>query len=186
MITTAKLTGKALLDYIQAHPQQNHTESCTGAGYLKELKDGSHGPAFTDYFEAILDARKENGEYESPKPGADWYNSLTEQDRELYDAIEDMCPEFTKYTSEQCQDFMDELSEFGITTAQQFNDAYFWQSDSHHPEADFVEYLVTELNCLELPPYLVIDWQKSWDRNYCCDFISFCFDGEVYFFHNNF
>jgi hypothetical protein len=118
--------------------------------------------------------------------GADWYDNLTEQDQELYDMIEDRCPEFSKYDAAKCQDFMDELSEYGITTAEQFEDAYFWQSDSFHPEADFVEYLVTEIDCLELPPYLVIDWQQSWDSNYCHDFISFCFDGEVYFFHNHF
>ena len=67
-----------------------------------------------------------------PMTGADWYDSLTEQDAELYDTIEDMCPEFIKYTAEQCQEFMDELSENGITTAEQFGDAYFWQTDSYH------------------------------------------------------
>ena len=118
--------------------------------------------------------------------GADWYESLTEQDAELYDAIEDMCPEFTKYTAEQCQEFMDELAEHGITTETQFNDAYFWQSDSYHAEAEFVEYIVTELDCVELPPFLVIDWQASWDRNYRHDFFTIEFNGETYFFHNNF
>ena len=50
----------------------------------------------------------------APITGADWYDNLTDQDREFYDMIEDRCPEFTKLDAKQCQEFMDELSEYGI------------------------------------------------------------------------
>ena len=117
-----------------------------------------------------------------------WYDTLTEQDQELYDKIDDLCPEFTNW-GELCREFMDELSEIGITTANQFEDAYWGQHSYAHDEShfgDFVEYIVTEVDCRELPEFLVIDWQASWYQNYRHDFSSIEFDGEVYFFHNHF
>ena len=100
--TIQKLTGQALLDYVHENPTLSKTQQCLNSGYLK-YQDGIGLPQFTDFYEAILDARNANGEYESPKQsGADWYDSLTDQDRELYDIIEEMCPEFTKLDAEQC------------------------------------------------------------------------------------
>lgn len=120
---------------------------------------------------------------------ASWYDSLTEQDQELYDMIEDRCPEFSKLNGRLCREFMDELSEYGVTTAEQFEDAFFTSFSYAHDEShfgEFVEYIVTEIMCQELPEFLVIDWQESWYRNYRHDFFTIEFDGEVYFFHNNF
>lgn len=120
---------------------------------------------------------------------ATWYDTLTEQDQELYDMIEELCPEFEKLDGAMCREFMDTLSEYGITTAQQFEDAYFTQFSYAHDEShygEFVEYIVTEIDCKDLPEFLVIDWQASWYRNYRHDFIDFEFDGEVYFFFANF
>ena len=185
---TKKLTGQELLDYVHANPLLTHTERCTAAGYLKDLDDGSQGCNFTEYFEAILDARKANGEYQQPvQSGGDWYDSLDDDARELYDAIEERCPEFQKLDAEQCQDFMDELSEHGITTAEQFSDAYSWQSDSYNPEREFAQYYAEEIACIsqDETSWLVIDWQATWDRNLCYDFFTIEFDGETYFFNNN-
>ena len=125
---------------------------------------------------------------DEPITGADWYDNLTDQDRELYDMIEDRCPEFTKLDAEQCQEFMDELSEHGITTAEQFEDAYFYQTDSWNAERDFAEYVTTEINCVDIPDYILnhIDWQSMWDCNLRFDFFTIEFDSETYFFNNNF
>jgi hypothetical protein len=126
----------------------------------------------------------------APITGADWYDNLTEQDQELYDMIEDMCPEFTKLDAEQCQEFMDELSEYGITTAEQFESAYLYQTDSHKAEAEFSEYLTTELkeHCFDIPDYVYnhIDWQSMWDCELRHDFFAIEFDSETYFFNSNF
>jgi len=105
----------------------------------------------------------------------------------LYDQIEDMCPEFTKFTTEQCDDFMNELDDIGITTAQQFEDAYYMQFDSYKAEAEFAEYVAMEVNCVNIPDDIRkhIDWQSMWDCELCYDFFTIEFDGETYFFHNN-
>ena len=128
----------------------------------------------------------------APITGADWYDNLTDQDRDLYDMIEDRCPEFTKLDAEQCQEFMDELSDLGITTAQQFEDAYYYQTDAYNAEADFAQYIAEEVECLAFMndagpgSWLVIDWQASWDTALSYDFSTIEFDGETYFFNNNF
>ena len=192
--TITKLTGQALLDYVQANPTLTHTERCTAAGYLKDLDDGSKGCSFVEFFEAILDARKANGEYQEPQQqsGADWYDNLTDQDRELYDMIEDRCPEFTKLDAEQCQEFMDELSEYGITTAEQFESAYYYQSTSYKAEVDFAQYYAEEIAGINqfadagMLSMIVIDWQATWDCNLRHDFFTIEFDGETYFFSSNF
>jgi len=186
---TEKLTGQALLDYVHENPLLNHTERCKGAGYFKKLEDGNISCNYIEFFEAVMDARKANGEYqEPPQSNADWYDNLTDQDRELYDQIEDMCPEFTKLTAEECQEFMDELSENGITTAEQFENAYYYQSDSYRAEREFAEYVVTEVNSLDVPSFVYnhIDWEAVWNHELSYDFFTIVFDGETYFFHNNF
>jgi len=190
--TITKLTGQALLDYVHANPMMTHTERCTGAGYLKDLENGSQGCAFTDYFQAILDARKENGEYDKVT-GRDWYEDvLDDEGRKLYDMIEDMCPEFSKLDAEQCQEFMDELSDYGITTADAFESAYFYQTDSWNAERDFAQYFAEEVMCLDVTndagmgSFLVIDWQATWDCNLSHDFFTIEFDGDTYFFNYNF
>jgi len=125
---------------------------------------------------------------DTPITGADWYDNLTEQDQELYNMIEDRCPEFTKLDADQCQEFIDELSDHGITTAEQFEDAYFYQTDSWNAESDFAQFYAYEINCInpEDLGYLVVDWQATWDSSLCYDFFTIEFDSETYFFNSNF
>ena len=123
--------------------------------------------------------------------GADWYDNLTEQDQALYDMIEDRCSEFSKLDADQCQEFMDELSDHGITTAEQFEDAYFYQTDSWNAEREFAQYYAEEIMCIDLNDagmnsFLVIDWQATWDCNLRHDFFTIEFDSETYFFCSNF
>lgn len=179
-----RLAGQELLAFVDSNQSMSRVELCQGAGYY---------PSFTDFYVAILDARNANGDYQEPQQsGADWYDSLTDQDRELYDMIEETCPEFEKLDAEECQQFMDELSELGITTAQQFQDAYYYQTDSWNAERDFAQFCAEEIACLDVTndagmgSFLVIDWQATWDCNLRYDFSTIEFDGETYFFNNNF
>ena len=186
--TINKLTGQELLDYVHANNTLSRVELCKGAGHLKDTVEGQ-GCDFISFYEAILDARKANGEYQEPvQSGADWYDSLTDQDRDLYDMIEETCPEFSNLDADQCQEFMDELSEHGITTAEQFHDAYYWQTDSWDAEREFAQYYAEEIVCIsqDETSWIVIDWQATWDRNLSYDFFTIEFDGETYFFNNNF
>ena len=198
--TINKLTGQALLDYVEANTAtKNRVELCRGAGYLKDTAEGQ-GCDYISFYEAILDAKNANGEYKIvtngdyyEMNGRDWYEDvLDDQGRELYDMIEDRCPEFSKLDAEQCQEFMDELSENGINNADDFESAYFYQTDSWNAERDFAQYYAEEIACLDVTndagmgSFLVIDWQATWDCNLRHDFFTIEFDGETYFFFSNF
>ena len=177
-----RLAGQELLDFIKGSASATKTEQCLRSGYIRE----SGSPAFTDWYVAILEAR---GIDSDTQPETDWYDSQSEQDQSLYDTIEEMCPEFEKLYGDQCTEFMDQLSDIGITTSEQFMDAYCYQLSSCHDEShfgEFVEYIVTEVNCQELPEFLCIDWMQSWYSNYRHDFSTIEFDGDTYFFHNHF
>ena len=116
-----------------------------------------------------------------------WFDSLDEDRQELYNHIQEYTSLFDDETApSDCDTFMDELSEYGINSAEDFESAYYWETDSFSYEADFVEYLTTELSEVELPPYLVIDYQASWDRNYRHDFFCITFGATTMFFSNNF
>lgn len=192
MTTTAiKLTGQSLLDYVNSNQLLNRVELCTGAGYY---------PNYTAFYEAILDARNANGEYTTPANseynmmnGRDWYEDvLDDQGRALYDMIENMCPEFSKLDANECQEFMDELSEHGINNADDFESAYCYQTDSWNAEREFAQHYAEEIACIDVTndagmgSFLVIDWQATWDCNLSYDFFTIEFDGETYFFSSNF
>ena len=198
--TIEKLTGQALLDYVESNTaQMTRTQLCYFCGYAPMI-DGVTKYKFTEFYEAILDARKENGEYKVvtngdyyEMNGRDWYEDvLDDQGRELYDAIEERCPEFTKLDAEQCQEFMDELSEHGITEGDQFRDAHYYQTDSWNAEREFAQYYAEEIACIDqftdagMLSMIVIDWQATWDCNLRHDFFTIEFDGETYFFSNYF
>jgi len=182
-----RLAGNELLDYVKATSELTHTQRCLGAGYIQATKyeDGTNKPAFTDFFEAIIDAKKANDEWFPPKKsGADWYDDLSNEQQELYDAIEDMCPEFTKFDAEQCQEFMDELNDLGITTSEQFESAYMYQTDAHNAEAEYAQHYCEEIACINDISFLVIDWQATYDYALRYDVNTIEFDGETYFFQN--
>lgn len=63
---TKQLTGSELLQYIKTNPTLSKTEQALGAGYIKdnngpEFTQG-RTPAFTDFYTALLEAKKEAGE----------------------------------------------------------------------------------------------------------------------------
>ena len=117
-----------------------------------------------------------------------WYEALERQDSKLIDEILERCGDFSDYTPEECREFMDELSELGITTASQFGDAMRYQTSSHNAGAEFAEQEATDYGCTTFidMPWVVIDWEASWERNLRHDYSTLEFKGVTYFFSNYF
>ena len=166
------------------NPTLTRVELCEGAGYERK---------FTAFYEAILDARNANGEYERialdgnyyDVNGMDWYEEmLNDTERELYDMIEDLCPEFTKLDASECQQFMDELEDIGITNADTFESAYVYQTDAYNAEAEYAQYVHEEMLCQDVPDMLVVDWQATYDYGLKYDTNVIEFDGTTYFFQH--
>jgi len=94
---------------------------------------------------------------------------FTEDQEELLDYIADYTANaFAEYfdEDEDEQRLIDELSDLGIETREQFEDRYEGHFDGWHPQADFAEQLMVD--CCDYirsdhPLYDYIDWQNVWD-----------------------
>ena len=185
--TVTRLIGQQLLDYIASNESSmSKTEQCLGSGYVTERGT----PAYTDFYTSILEARTAVKDTKREEL-VDWYDKLTDQDQDLYDAICERYEHMDRLDDNQVQEFMDELSEHGITTGDQFRDAHYYSTNSWDAEAEFAQHYAEEIMCCDLNvagmhSYLVIDWQATWDANLRHDFFTISFDGETFFFNAHF
>ena len=185
-----RLVGDELLAFIRGNESMTKQEQCNGAGYIKTLNDGSIGCNYTDFYMALLEAKgmDVSASDTDDKEYDDWHDSLEEQDKDLINEIQEMCGDFGLYTPEECREFMDELSDLGITTDSQFEDAFCHQTSSHNAGAEFAELQAVGYGCTTFidMPWVVIDWEASWERNLCHDYSTLEFKGVTYFFSNYF
>lgn len=54
---TQPLTGDDLLSYVAAHKDETKSDQAVGAGYVRTNSNGDEAPAFTAFYEALLDAK---------------------------------------------------------------------------------------------------------------------------------
>jgi len=115
------------------------------------------------------------------------YDDLSNDDKDLYDKITDMLGE--KWTHEETIEFMDELDEIGISSANDFEDAYEYTHDSYssYAEKEFAEYWCIEVMDARIPDIVLaaIDWQDVWDHNLRYDFNYIETVNGTFFFRNN-
>ena len=183
-------TGEDLLTFVNeanaSYERQgippNKADMARAAGYEKDGKI-----KWTDFYMALMEA-KGMPTSDDDKEYDDWHASLEEQDKELIDEIQERCGDFSLYTPEECREFMDELSSLGITTASQFEEAMRYQTSSPNAGAEFAEYEAEAYGCTTFidMPWVVIDWEASWERNLSNDYMTLEFKGVTYFFSNYF
>lgn len=110
---------------------------------------------------------------------------FTKEQEELLDYIADHNVEFAEYLDddESEQRLIDELSDIGVETREDFEDRYEGHFDSWNAEAEFTENLM--VGCCYIsedhPLYNFIDWTGVWER-----LVSYDYDTieGVYFFRN--
>ena len=138
------LKGIELLNAIAAMPEgTTRTEQCRACGY--EINGRLH---FTDFFTAILEAK---GELKT----VDQLNDeLIQKYPEQKDILEELLED---YDSEAIQEFIDY---FGEDMLESFTDAYQGEMTG----AEFAEQLVTDCYCLDIPAFVCIDWEATWEE----------------------
>ena len=138
------LKGIELLNAIAAMPEgTTRTEQCRACGY--EINGRLH---FTDFFTAILEAK---GEIKT----VDQLNDeLIQKYPEQKDILEELLED---YDSEAIQEFIDY---FGEDMLESFTDAYQGEMTG----AEFAEQLVTDCYCLDIPAFVCIDWEATWEE----------------------
>lgn len=136
------LTGTELLTALAALEAEGKTrsEQCRACGY--EIDGKLH---FTNFYTAILDARSEEPE------------TIKAEDPDNQEAIDDL---LETYPAAAIEAFI-EL--YGEENVQHFEDSYQGEYESG---AHFAESIVSDCYCLDIPAFVVVDWEATWDQLY--------------------
>ena len=141
---TNALKGTELLDAIRSMETATRTEQCLGCGYVRQ--DGK--PAFTSFYEAIMEARgittaqREKDELLAEYKDSDELETLQEL-LEDYDA--DAIKAFVEY--------------FGTGMLEDFIDSYQGEMSG----AEFAQQY-TENWCMDIPGFVEVDWEATWQN----------------------
>jgi len=181
------LRGDSLVTFVDdrkeliARGELTRTDMIKDAGYVYD-----NGKAmYTEFYTELLNARGI-----VPTTNTDTidqeYDDLSESEKDLYDKITDMLGE--KWTHEETIEFMDELEDIGITSANDFEDAYEYTHDSYssYAEKEFSEYWCIEVMDARIPEIVLsaVDWQDVWDHNLRYDFNYIETVNGTFFFRN--
>ena len=134
------LTGDALLDMIRKMEDADRSTQCLTCGYVRE----NGKPAFTAFFEAILEARGVITNAQELKAECVDYQEQIDELLEDFDAL-------------AIKAFIDL---YGEEELENFEDSY--QGEMTGPE--FAEQLVTDCYCLDIPSFVCVDWNATWDQ----------------------
>ena len=118
----------------------------------------------------------------------DWYDAKSEDEQELIDEISDR----TSFIIEEDEydEFIEELADYGITSASQFEDAFNgeWEGTGDRITALFSENLIEELGYSIEPDFIshCIDYELVWYSALRYDYNEVEFKGNTYFLSNHF
>jgi hypothetical protein len=183
---TFKLTGDSLVAFVDERMplinrgELTRTQMILDAGYVYD----SGKAMYTEFYTELLRARgvvpTTNTDVEDQE-----YDDLSSDDKDLYDKITDMFGE--KWTHEETIEFMDELNDIGIESADALEDAYEYTSDEYWAEKDFAEYFTIEVLDARIPDIVLgsIDWQDVWESNLRYDYNRIETNNGTFFFRNN-
>ena len=118
---------------------------------------------------------------------AAWYDAKSEESMEFIDEISDRTCFIID--EDEYDEFIKELDSYGITTAEQFADAFEgeYEGTGDRVTAEFAEHWVDDIGDLHLvPEYLqgAIDYELVWYSTIRYDFMEVEFKGNTYFFRN--
>ena len=146
------LTGTALLTKVtemqSQEPPIKMSDIVRACGYESDGK-----VHYTEFYTQLLDA---NGTLNKPEP-----TNISEEYQEVYDKL--------------CENHHEEAIEAFLTIWEEsdlehFEDAYVGCYES---EKDFAEQYTTDVYGLDVPSFVVIDWQATWDLlSYDYEFVN--------------
>ena len=122
---------------------------------------------------------------------AAWYDAKSEDEQLLIDEISDR----TSYIidEDEYDKFIEELDSYGIKDASTFEDAFYGEHEGtgERVTSEFTEQLIDDcgyLNSSDIPEFVKrnIDYSSMWDSEVRYDFNAVEFNGNTYFFHNNY
>ena len=141
------LKGSELLNTVAAMEAEGKTrsEQCSACGY--EINGKMH---FTAFFESILEAR---GYINQPQES----ESIEAEDPDNQETINELLEDYPAAAIEAF------IELYGEENVGQFEDSYQGEYESG---AHYAESLVSDCYCLDIPSFVVIDWEATWDQLY--------------------
>ena len=179
------LTGDTLLKFVDERKdliqrgELTRTEMILDAGYVYD-----NGKArYVDFYTELLNARGITPVLDSEVQDEE-YEALSKEKQALYDMLDE--ESYTeKWSHEEFMTFIDELSDNGIETVSDYEDAFYGYNDEYHAERYFAEEFVNEIESIQDSiVYAAIDWQDVWDHQLRYDFSTIVMDGTTFFFRN--
>jgi len=153
--TPPMLTGNSLLTLVNElqaqEPPAMMNEIVRACGYEIEGK-----LKYTQFYTELLSAK---GLLNQPKPA-----DISEEYREQYSDREQYTELCENYGEDAVNAFLDIWEESDLHG---FEDAY---QGRYEDEADFAEQFTTDCYGLNVPSFVVIDWQATWDQGLCYDY----------------
>ena len=166
------LEGDQLIEFVETHcAKLSNSEMCNRLGY----------PSQDKFVEALTAARLFRGEYKD-KHGSPTF------DVDLLQRLQYLL----NITQSECVDLAIQLrDDYGINDECDFNDLYAYSSEEYNWESEFAEYWSREVCCFDadneagIQPWIVIDWQATWDCNLRYDFSAIEYSDGVLILHNH-
>lgn len=189
-VPSVRLTGVDLIAHTKQYPDRFAIKSdlIAASGYVRP--DGK--VAYTAFYEALLAAREitDPGWTErinnAAQSGEDAeYDALSEDGQRLYDVSHERLGH--NWDHQDIMNFVEELSDIGINTVEEFNEAYYsTQDNTWRWDSDFArEYCESMYGDLGDRLYFsCIDWSEVWRDCLACDFNTIELDGEVHIFRS--
>ena len=143
---TKMLKGTELLDTIRSMETASRTEQCLGCGYVRQ--DGK--PAFTSFYEAIMEARgittaqREKDELLAEYKDSDELETLQELLEMDYSV--DAIKAFVEY--------------FGTGMLEGFQDSFQGEMSG----AEFAQQYTEDCWCMDIPGFVEVDWEATWQN----------------------
>ena len=143
---TKMLKGTELLDTIRSMETATRTEQCLGCGYVRQ--DGK--PAFTSFYEAIMEARGITTAAQEKE------ELLTEyKDSEELETLQELLED---YSADAIRAF---IECFGDVSLENFEDSYQGEYSSG---AEFAQQFTEDCWCVDLPGFVEVDWEATWQN----------------------
>ena len=115
-----------------------------------------------------------------------WYDSKYEETQSLIDEISDRT--YFIIDEEEYDSFIEELANYGINDASQFEDAFGGEVEGYGERvfAEFTEELIESIGYTIEPEFIrhCIDWEQVWYSSLRYDYQTIEFKGNTYFFRN--
>ena len=147
---TNALKGSALLSEVSIRSAQgmSKTDLCLSCGYVRE----NGKPAFTSFYEAILEARGVTtaAQCEREEELLTAYKDDSEKLETLEKLLED-------YPADAIQAFIDC---FGGDDFESFEDSYQGEMSG----AEFAQQLTEDCYHVDIPGFVEVDWQATWEN----------------------